>query len=109
MRGSERCDLRVGIVNYRDHEPQDTTYVTQIHHLTDNIKKTKKFIKNTEAEGGGDFPEAICCGLTDCLTKLKWRDDAVKVVILICDAPPHAMGIYLTQMKKFTRVYLLVN
>lgn len=92
MRRSEKCELRVGIVNYRDHPPQDRTYITKIHELTDDIEKTKTFIKNTKPAGGGDFPEAICCGLNDCLMKLKWQNDAVKVVILICDAPPHGLG-----------------
>lgn len=92
IRRSEKCDLRVGLVNYRDHPPQDRTYVTNIHHLTDDIKKTREFINKTRASGGGDFPEAVCCGLNDCLHELKWRDDAVKVVILIADAPPHGLG-----------------
>jgi hypothetical protein len=92
LRRSEKCDLKIGIVNYRDHPPQDTTYLTQIHHLTNNIIKTKIFINRTQASGGGDIPEAVCCGLNDCLNALKWRDDAVKVVILISDAPPHGLG-----------------
>lgn len=93
MRRSEKCDLNVGIVNYRDHPPQDRTYVTQIHHLTNEIGKTRQFINKTKASGGGDFPEAVCCGLDDCLNALKWRKDAVKVVILIADAPPHGLGL----------------
>lgn len=92
MRLSEKCDLKIGIVNYRDHPPQDNTYLTQIHNLTNNIIKTKIFINRTQSWGGGDIPEAVCCGLDVCLNKLKWRDDAVKVVILIADAPPHGLG-----------------
>lgn len=88
--------MRVGLVNYRDHPPQESSYVTQIHALTDDIAKTKQFIEKTSAAGGGDSPEAICCGLFDCLTGLNWDNDAVKVVILIADAPPHGLG------KRFT-------
>ena len=28
----------------------------------------------------------------DCLDSLSWRESAVKVAILICDAPPHGIG-----------------
>lgn len=84
--------MQVGVVNYRDHPPQDRTYITQIHHLTRDIAETRKFLIGTEASGGGDRPEALCCGLHDCLSKLNWRNDAVKVVILITDAPPHGLG-----------------
>lgn len=44
------------------------------------------------AQGGGDFPESVCCGMSDCLEKLEWRSEAVKVAILIADAPPHGLG-----------------
>lgn len=46
----------------------------------------------THPGGGGDFPEAVCCALHDCLEKLTWREEAIKVAILIADAPPHGMG-----------------
>ena len=82
--------MRVGMVNYRDH---CDSYVTMVHHLDDDIVKTKKFIDKSCASGGGDFPEAVCCGLNDALNVLKWRDDAVKIVILIADAPPHGLGL----------------
>ena len=80
------------MVKYRDHPPQDRTYVTQVNNLTDDMKVVKRFISAAKPSGGGDFPEAICCGFNDALEKLKWRDDAVKCVILIADAPPHGLG-----------------
>lgn len=80
------------MVNYRDHPPQDRTYITQVHDLIGDIEKVKNWIKNTYAGGGGDGPESVCCALNDCLEKLSWRDDAVKIVILIADAPPHGLG-----------------
>ena len=91
IRASERCDLRIAMVNYRDHPPQDTTYVTQVNNFTDNMAKTKAFIQATCACGGGDGPEAVCCGLDDCLNTLTWRDDSTKIAILIADAQPHGL------------------
>ena len=57
--------------------------------LTDNIDKAKKFIDAIQAYGGGDLPEAICCGLEKSLNEITWRNDSVKIAILISDAPPH--------------------
>ena len=87
----EKCHLRVGLVNYRDHPPEDHTYVTKVYDLSEDIGATKAFLNETIALGGGDNPEAICCALHGCLEEIKWREDAVKVAILICDAPPHGL------------------
>ena len=72
--------------------PQDTTFVTQVDDLTDDVDKAKNFIDLAAASGGGDGPECICCALHDCLNKLTWRNEAVKVAVLISDAPPHGLG-----------------
>lgn len=97
---SEKCHLRIGLVNYRDHPPQDLTYVTEVNDLTDDIKSAKDFISKTTARGGGDLPESICCAFHDCLEKLTWRDDSIKIAILITDAPPHGLGICEDDMPK---------
>ena len=60
--------------------------------FTDKIANAKKFIGAASPLGGGDGPESICCALHECLNSLSWRDSAVKVAILICDAPPHGLG-----------------
>ncbi|CAF1007485.1 unnamed protein product [Brachionus calyciflorus] len=86
---SEKCSLRIGLVNYRDHPPQG--YVTEVHEFSDDINKIKQVLNKTQALGGGYLPEAICCGMLDCLVKLDWRLNAVKVAILITDAPPHGL------------------
>lgn len=79
------------MVQYRDHPPQEKTFVTKVNNFTDNIKTAKKFISGAKPVGGGDFPESICCGLFDSLNKLTWRNDSVKIAILIADAPPHGL------------------
>ena len=82
----------MGLINYRDHPPQDHTYITELHQLTDDVNEAKEFINNTTACGGGDLPEAICCGLADCLNKIDWCESSVKIAILIADAPPHGIN-----------------
>ena len=43
------------------------------------------------AVGGGDGPEAQTAALAAALD-MEWIDDAVKMVVLITDAPPHGIG-----------------
>jgi Mg-chelatase subunit ChlD len=64
-----------------------------LHQLTDDVNIAKQFINKTIASGGGDLPEAICCGLADCLNKIDWLESSVKIAILIADAPPHGLCI----------------
>merc|ERR1719474_1567234 len=44
-----------------------------------------------QASGGGDGPECLTSALYDCSTNLKWRDEAIKIIIVITDAPPHGL------------------
>jgi hypothetical protein len=40
---------------------------------------------------GGDGPEAIAPALYATVHTLSWRTNAVKIAILIADAPPHGL------------------
>ena len=42
-------------MTYRDHPPQDSSYVTRINDFTDNFE-TIKYVKTLSAGGGGDEP-----------------------------------------------------
>ena len=81
-------DIRFGFVGYRDHPPQDSTYVT-IHRDLCSGSQLESYISSVTADGGGDGPEAVLDGLHDCTTKMSWRPDSLKIVIHIADAPPH--------------------
>ena len=43
------------------------------------------------ASGGGDHPECLTSALFDCAFNLTWRSKAIKVMIVITDAPPHGI------------------
>ncbi len=81
--------IRFALVSYRDHPPEENSYVTKLHDFTPNVKTIHKFISNLHAKGGGDGPEAVADGLHAANEKLKWAPDAYKVLTLIGDAPPH--------------------
>ncbi|CAL1712909.1 unnamed protein product [Somion occarium] len=86
-------DLRIGLVAYRDHPPQDHTYVTKNFGFSSDINKVEKDLSSLYASGGGDGPEAVTAALAEALN-MDWRPEASKMVVLIADAPPHGIGEY---------------
>jgi len=83
--------MRYGLVCYRDHPPQDTTYATKVFPLTPSIQTMQQNINTMAAHGGGDGPESVSCALRDVL-QMDYRKEAVRICILIADAPPHGIG-----------------
>jgi hypothetical protein len=88
-----REDLRVGLVAFRDHPPQDHTYVTRNFGFSSDIDKVHRDLSSLYASGGGDGPEAVTAALAEAL-KMDWREQASKMIVLIADAPPHGIGEY---------------
>lgn len=82
-------DMRVGIVEFHDHPPQDHSFVTKVYAFTGNLQTTENRISKLRPYGGGDWPEAVFDGVVDTCKKLKWREHARRIAILIGDAPPH--------------------
>lgn len=87
----EKSDVRLALVEYRDHPPQDETFVTKKHDFTDSVKEMKNWLEGCSAQGGGDAPEAVADALHD-IVHLNWREKATKICVLISDAPPHGLG-----------------
>ena len=85
-----RASLRLCVVSYRDHPPQDKTYVTCCSGFNTDLKMMQTAVQELKAAGGGDGPEALTAGLREAL-KAPWRPNATKVCILIADAPPHGL------------------
>ena len=82
-----RADLRFGMVAYRDREDD---YVTRVYDFDANITNFSRAVADVQADGGGDTPESLNEGLHVALNRPQWRDDdAIKLVFLVADAPPH--------------------
>ncbi len=77
---------RTGAVFYRD----DTDdYLTRVSDLNIDKEVTTAFIAEQNANGGGDYPEAVEAGLEEALAQ-NWSDKALsKIIFLLLDAPPH--------------------
>ncbi|KAF6760445.1 hypothetical protein DFP72DRAFT_843356 [Ephemerocybe angulata] len=83
--------LRFGLVAFRDHPPQDLTFITKNFGFTSDVAQIRKNLAGLSATGGGDPPEASTAALAEALN-MEWEEDAVKIVVLITDAPPHGIG-----------------
>lgn len=82
-------DLRLAVVEYRDHPPQDHSFVARAHEFSKDLRQVQKTINALKPDGGGDGPEAVYDGLSAACEKLAWRDHSQRLVVLIGDAPPH--------------------
>ena len=83
---------RFAFVGYRDHPPEDSSFVTRVKDFC-SYSELKAFIDRQNADGGGDYPEAVLDGLRDSITKISWKDNdkfsTLRYIVHICDAPPH--------------------
>lgn len=85
-----RRDLRFGCVTFRDHPPEEDTFVTKKYPFDSDPRAVQSNLALVEAAGGGDGPEAQCDALHDALT-VGWKKDAIKIAVLITDSPPHGI------------------
>lgn len=91
VKASEKADVRFSYIAYRDHPPQDTSLITKVHEFTSDTRRMREYLSLYNAQGGGDGPEAVAEALNDALS-LDYRKDAIKICVLIADAPPHGIG-----------------
>ncbi|XP_013416697.1 uncharacterized protein LOC106178172 isoform X2 [Lingula anatina] len=88
---AEKADVHLALVEYRDHPPEDTSFVTKVQDFTPSVSVMKKCLDACSAQGGGDTPEAVADALHQVL-KLSWREEATKICVFIADAPPHGLS-----------------
>ncbi len=85
--------VRLGLVLYRDY--QDGWYYRGLPiKFFDFTESTSAFLANLKSfriygTEGGDIPEAVYEAMYASIEFYKWREDAVRKVILIGDAEPH--------------------
>ncbi|MFW9844780.1 MAG: VWA domain-containing protein [Candidatus Thorarchaeota archaeon] len=91
IKKEELCHrLRVGLVSYRDHPPEETSYITQKFELSSDTSKIEQNVLQMGASGGGDGPEAVSTAL-QVMNKMEYLNESAKIAVLIGDAPPHGV------------------
>ena len=74
--------VKLALVEYRDHPPQDPSFITRVHDFTDSLTEMKTWVDGMRASGGGDGPESVACALHEA-SRLSYRKDATKMCVLI--------------------------
>lgn len=83
-------DLRFGLVAYRD---QGDAFVVRRWDFTRSAGEMQQHLASLDANGGGDYPEAMDQALETALD-LDWRTGtAARIAFLVADAPPHDEGV----------------
>lgn len=79
--------MRTAALFYRDKEDE---YLTRHSDFTEDLSATAEFVNNQQADGGGDYPEAVHTALERMLQNLSWDQLArTRLAFLILDAPAH--------------------
>lgn len=86
-----RTSVRLGLVAFRDHPPQDKTLLYKVFDFTSDMGTMNDNFNSLKAEGGGDFPEAHCEAIAQTL-QADWDDNHIKIAVLITDSSPHGIG-----------------
>lgn len=88
----ESVSVRFGVVAYRDHPPQETTYLTKEQDLCKD-NEVLEFLETLDCSGGGDGAEAVFDGIMKASEGTSWRDSkllpSLRYIFHITDAPPH--------------------
>jgi len=90
IQASEKCNVQFALICYRDHPPEDPSYVTKVFKFTQSISTAKGYVATMTASGGGDTPEAVADAIHQVLD-LPFRQNSTKICVCVSDAPPHGL------------------
>ena len=79
-------DLRFALVSYRDRGDE---YVTQVDDFSADYDLFAQRLREVKTLGGGDYPEDLNAGLDAAINSVNWRPNAIQLIFLVADAPPH--------------------
>ena len=93
LTGAAQADLRVALAGYRDYGSK--TRLIEAYPFTAERAETRGVLNGLKVASPAentDAAEAVFAGLCACLDDLTWRPGALKIVLLVGDAPPHGCG-----------------
>ena len=100
---SKKVALRTAALFYRD---EDDEYLTIHNDFSDDVEVTQRFVSQQNADGGGDYPEAVHTALEKSLQNLSWNESArARIAFLILDAPAHHNENVLASLQKSVALF----
>ena len=95
--------FRTGAVFYRD---EGDIYITRSSNFSADFATTIGFISKQEADGGGDYPEAVHTALEKSLQDLSWDESAkTKLAFILLDAPAHHFDNVINSLQGTIKAY----
>ena len=95
--------LRTAALFYRD---EGDAYLTRANDFTNDASETQEFVSKQDADGGGDYAEAVHSALEASLQDLSWNASArARIAFLILDAPAHHETRVIESLQKSIRRY----
>lgn len=77
---------RFSVNFYRDYGDD---YVVKANDFLNDISEVAQLLNSESADGGGDYEEAVDLALLNAVSEHAWNENAVKLMFMILDAPPH--------------------
>jgi hypothetical protein len=78
--------VRTSVNFYRD---KGDEYELRYFDFRSDVDEVVSLLAKQRAAGGGDYEEAVDTALDYAINQARWDEDAVKLVFLVLDAPPH--------------------
>lgn len=80
-------DICLGLVTYRDRGDE---YFVRGWDLSNNVAAFQKVLDGVQANGGGDYPEAMNEAFDHAVQTMNWRGaSTTRLLVSLADAPPH--------------------
>ncbi|WP_313317845.1 VWA domain-containing protein [Stenotrophomonas sp.] len=80
-------DICLGLVTYRDRGDE---YFVRGWDLSNNVAAFQKVLDGVQANGGGDYPEAMNEAFDHAVQAINWRGSSTtRLLVSLADAPPH--------------------
>lgn len=80
-------DICLGLVTYRDRGDE---YFVRGWDLSNNVSAFQKVLDGVQANGGGDYPEAMNEAFDHAVQAMNWRGTSTtRLLVSLADAPPH--------------------
>ncbi|MBN2440836.1 MAG: VWA domain-containing protein [Spirochaetales bacterium] len=80
--------VRYGMVQFRDRGDAQSSYLTKVVPLTENLDDFQTALNQVTASGGGDKPEDLEQALEDTMNEMVWNTDGIRLGWIITDAAP---------------------
>jgi hypothetical protein len=98
---ANQLGIRISANFYKD---KYDDYIVKPYPFTTDVDKVINQFSKQDANGGGDYPEAVDQALRDAIREHKWSEEArARLLFLVLDAPPHDDPQIIDEIQQLTK------